>query len=174
MIKNLSLKTQYYFGAAIILLVCCVGASWYQYQNLQNQAMTSVYQKTEIYLIAAASIRSYVKDVLRPKIREVLTSDQFVLEAMSTSYISRQIMNNLKESFPEFSYKRAAINPRNPVNGADQFEQTMLQRFYQNSREEQWGGTDQEGRVFLLRTHDAYFSRTAMPDLSWRPHSSPG
>ncbi len=152
MIKNLSLKTQYYIGAAIILMVCCVGASWYQYKNLQNQALASVYQKTEIYLMSAASIRSYVKDVLRPKIRELLTSDQFILEAMSTSYISRQIMNNLKGNFLEFSYKRAAIDPRNLVNKADQFEQGMLRRFYQNSHEKQWGGLiKKEGRSYYAR-----------------------
>jgi two-component system, NtrC family, sensor kinase len=138
--KNLSIKSQFYLGAAIILLFCCVGASWYQYQNMQNQALSYVYAKTEIYLTTAASIRSYVKDVLRPKIQETLSSDQFILEAMSTSYISRQIMNKLKISLPDLNYRRAAINPRNPGNLADSFETDMMHWFDEHPEEKQWQG----------------------------------
>ncbi|MBT4644397.1 MAG: DUF3365 domain-containing protein [Deltaproteobacteria bacterium] len=150
--NRLSIKTQYYLGAAIILMICCVGASWYQYMNLQHQAITSVYNKTEIFLSAASSIRSYVKDNLRPKIRESLTSDQFILEAMSTSYISRQIMNNLKKSYPEFIYKRAANNPRNFVNKADEFENKMLRWFSNHREKKQWEGMiKKEGGTFYVR-----------------------
>ncbi len=143
--KKLSVKSQYYAGVAVILLFCCVGASWYQYQNLQHQVLTSVYKKTEIYLTTADSIRSYVKDVLRPEVRGLVSSDRFLIEAMSTSYVSRQIMNNIKKSFPEFEYKRAALNPRNPVNKADAFEGKMLQWFAENRQETQWSGMIRKG-----------------------------
>lgn len=143
--KRFSIKTQFYLGVGTILIICCLGASWYQYQNLQQQAMESVHQKTGIYLNAASSIRSYVKDVLRPRIQTSLNSEQFILEAMSTSYISRQIMHNLKESFPELTYRRAAIDPRNPVNSADDFEIGMISWFKENPQEEQWSGMVKKG-----------------------------
>ncbi len=150
--RDLSIKTQFYLGAALILLICCVGASWYQYQNMHNQALAFIYTKTEIYLTTASSIRSYVKDVLRPRIRRTLPSDQFILEAMSTSYISRQIMNKLKHTLPDLNYRRSAINPRNPVNQADLFEKEMMQWFEANPEKKQWQGmVEKEGNNFYVR-----------------------
>lgn len=150
--KKLSVRSQYYLGVAIILLICSVGASWYQYQNLRNQALTSIYKKTEIYLATAASIRFYVKDTLRPRVSELVSDDDFLLEAMSTSYVSRQIMNNIKKSFPEFEYKRAALNPRNPINKADKFEEKMLLWFGKNKDKAQWSGMiSKHGRTYYSR-----------------------
>ncbi|MFH2128829.1 MAG: DUF3365 domain-containing protein [bacterium] len=150
--NRLSIKTQYYLGAAIILIICCVGVSWYEYQNSLNQALVHVYNKTEIFLSTASSIRLYVKDKLRPKIRESLTSDQFILEAMSTSYVSREIMKHLQKSYPEFIYKRAANNPRNHVNKADEFEDNMLNWFSQHPDKLEWEGMIKKGgRAYYAR-----------------------
>jgi two-component system, NtrC family, sensor kinase len=150
--KKLSVRSQYYLGVAVILLICSVGASWYQYQNLRNQALTSIYKKTEIYLATAASIRSYVKETLRPKVSELVSEDEFILEAMSTSFVSRQIMNNIKKSFPEFEYKRTALNPRNPINKADKFEEKMLLWFGANKDKAQWSGMiSKHGRTYYSR-----------------------
>ncbi len=103
-------------------------------------------------MIAANSIRSYVKDILRPKVSQLVSSEQFILEAMSTSYISRQIMNNVKKSFPEFDYKRAALDPRNPVNLADDFEQGMLLWFGDHRDQKQWSGMIKKGgRAYFVR-----------------------
>lgn len=155
--RSLSLKSQYYLGAALILLFCCVFVSWYQYHSLKEQAMESVYQKTEIYLTAAASIRSYVKDVLRPKVGELVSSDQFILEAMSTSYISRQIMHNLRQSFPEFIYRRVASDPRNPLNEADEFELKMFDWFEHRPNADQWSGLiKKEGYSYYVRMMPIY------------------
>ena len=133
-------------------MICVVGASWYQYRNLQSQALNSVYRKADIFLSTASSIRGYVKDVLRPKMVENVASDRFILEAMSTSYISRQIMNDLRKSYPEFYYKRAANNPRNGLNRADDFEDKMLHWFTSNPEKDQWEGMiKKNGQTFYTR-----------------------
>ena len=133
-------------------MICVAGASWYQYRNLQSQALNSVYRRADIFLSAASSIRGYVKDVLRPKIVDNVASDRFILEAMSTSFISRQIMNDLRKSYPEFYYKRAANNPRNNVNRADDFEDKMLHWFTSNPRKDQWEGmVKKDGQTFYTR-----------------------
>ena len=91
--KKLSLKNQYFLGVAIILLICCAGASWYQCQNLLHQALTSVNKIIEKYLATAAAIRTYAKDVLRPKVSGLVTSGPLLLEAMPTSCMSHQKSN---------------------------------------------------------------------------------
>lgn len=161
--KRMSIKTQYYLGAGIILLICCVGASWYQYQSLQQQALNNVYRKANIFLLAASSIRMYVKDTLRPRIGSELNADQFILEAMSTSYVSRQILNNMKQNYPDFSYKRAAFNPRNPVNTADAFERDMLSWFAENPGQAQWEGMiRKENGTFYARMTPIWAERECL------------
>lgn len=161
--KKAGIKNQFYLGVAVILLVCCLGVSWFQYKNMQNQALSEVHKKTEIYLTTASSIRSYVKDSLRPRIGELVSTDQFILEAMSTSFISREIMNRLKESFPEFKYKRAAINPRNAINQADEFEVGIIDWFSNNPDQTQWKGMIRNnGQSFYARMEPIKVDETCL------------
>ena len=51
-------------------------------------------------MAAAEATRSYVQEVLRPKMYQVLGQDAFLLEAMSTSYVGRAVMDRLKEHHP--------------------------------------------------------------------------
>ncbi len=146
---RVSIKNQFRLGTGLILVVFCLGASLLVYKNLERQSIEFVQDKVEIYLLAANSIRSYVKDTLRPQVQKTLGSDQFILEAMSTSYISRNIMKLLKTDIPEFQYKRAAKNPRNPVNQADSFELEKLKWFQNNPNENRWSGLiEKDGSPF--------------------------
>lgn len=138
--EKMTIKAQFGIGAAAILTLFCMGAAMVEYHFMKMQVVESVHKKTEIYLAAAAATRAYVKDTLRPKMIELLNSDEFVLEAMSTSFISREVMNRLRARFPGFQYKRAASNPRNPINRANDFEREMIDWFDENRQEEEWTG----------------------------------
>jgi len=45
----------------------------------------AAYEKAEMVMASVEATRSYVQEVLRPKMYQVLGRDAFVLEAMSTS-----------------------------------------------------------------------------------------
>ncbi|MBT4290174.1 MAG: DUF3365 domain-containing protein, partial [Deltaproteobacteria bacterium] len=120
--KYISIKNQFRLGSGLIIMITGITVSLLVYKSLQNQLITTVQQKTQVFLNTASSIRIYIKDTLRPQIQKELGSDRFMLESMSTTYISRHIMKLLKGEIPEFQYKRAAKNPRNSINLADEFE----------------------------------------------------
>ncbi len=49
----------------------------------------------------------------------LLDEDDFILEAMSSSYVSRAIMELVNEEIDDFSYRRVSVNARNPEYEAE-------------------------------------------------------
>ncbi len=79
--------------------------------------------------------RSYVKEVLRPKMYRLFKGKRFIPEAMSTSHVGRRIMERIKKRFPYMEYKRASINPRNPIDLADPLEKDIIKSFKLSNKE---------------------------------------
>ena len=150
--KKLPVKTKFQFGAACILLLYSIGVASTAYHFLQGMVSDEIYKETEIFVSAADATRTYVKDVLRPRISALMPPDGFIPQAMSTSYVGREVMARIRERFPEFEYRRAAANPMNPINQADDFEMEMLRRFNSNPEQSEWQGT-------INRSGEAYYAR---------------
>ena len=123
--KKLAVKTKFQFGAGCILFLYCITAATIAYHFLKDMVSNEIYKETEIFVSAADATRTYVKDVLRPKVASLMPPDGFMPQAMSTSYVGREVMARIRQRFPEFEYRRAAANPMNPVNMADDFEKDM-------------------------------------------------
>ncbi|PIE70902.1 MAG: hypothetical protein CSA22_05760 [Deltaproteobacteria bacterium] len=138
--RRISAKTRFRVGTGVILLAFCLFVSVIAYAYQKQTVNRSLAFRAEMYLYTAEAIRKYVKDRLRPAIKGNGDPDRFIVEAMSTAFVSREIMNRLGERFPEFCYKRAAPNPRNPVNRSDAFERKMLSWFRQHPEAEAWDG----------------------------------
>jgi PAS domain S-box-containing protein len=150
--KRLSTKRKFKIGVAAILVLSGATISLAAYHYLKHLATRDIYRETEIFISTADATRTYVKDVLRPKVLPLVEKNRFIPHAMSTSFVGREIMGRLKKRFPEFQYKRAASNPTNPLNQADDFEISMLDWFDKNRDSREWHG--------LIRKNDlAYYTR---------------
>ena len=122
------------------------------YFYLKKAATNDIYKDTEIFIATADATRTYVKDVLRPTVSDLIPKDSFIPHAMSTTFVGREIMGRLRERFPDFKYKRAAADPTNPVNQADAFELSMLKWFNENPDTNEWHGVIQKNnRSFYTR-----------------------
>ena len=86
------------------------------------------------------AIRKYVAEVIRPEMQKRVGADEFVVEAMSTSYIARRIFEKVREEFPDYVLKFSSANPRNPVNLAGPEELAKLRYFEANPGEKRWVG----------------------------------
>ena len=116
--KKINARARFHLGAACILIVFCASASILAYFYLKENVIENIYKETEIFITTADATRTYVKDMLRPTIVGLLPPEAFIPQAMSTSFVGREIMSRLKTRFPDFEYKRAAINPMDPINQA--------------------------------------------------------
>lgn len=123
----------------IFLLFCCVTA-WLIYSYEKNLIEQNALKNSRIVLAAVESTRDYVRNILRPKMYEFAGQETFILEAMSTSYISRAVMDKFQESMPTFRYRRVAVNARNPVSEPTPVELEMIEYFQNHPMRTQWQG----------------------------------
>jgi PAS domain S-box-containing protein len=155
--KKLSVKSQFRLGTGLILLVVCIGTSLVVYAIGKQQVETDIYKETEIYIAAVEATRTYVKDVLRPQMFALVPDDHFIPEAMSTSFVGREIMGRVHDRFKNFRYKRAALHPINPINRADRVEVDMLARFNREPNMREWSGLiERDGHSFYARFRAIY------------------
>ena len=150
--KRMSTKAKFRIGAALISILVCTLAAGAAYMILKDFATDQIYKETEIFIGTADSTRRYVKDVLRPVVAGLLPYDGFVPHAMSTTFVGREIMSRLGERFPDFSYKRAAHNPTNPINLADALELEKIRWFSENPDRKEWHG-------LILKGQSSYYAR---------------
>ena len=119
------------------------------------------------------AIRKYVADVIRPEMQKHIDPDEFVVEAMSTSYVARQIVEDVCQEFPDYILKFSSDNPRNPVNQAGPEERKMLQYFRDNPRESRWQGKlSIDGEEYLVRLNAMRIEQRCLR-CHGRPEDSP-
>lgn len=150
--KKMSVRSKFRIGAAAILIIFCATGSMLVYYYLKKMATDDIYRETEIFIGTADATRTYVKDVLRPKMTALLPEGMFIPHAMSTSFVGREIMERLQQRFPNFQYKRAAANPMNRANLADGFEKKMLSWFADHRDKKEWHG-------IIEKDNAAYYTR---------------
>jgi PAS domain S-box-containing protein len=162
-IKTPGVQSKFLLGIAGILFFFCLfwSATIYFYQK--NSLQEEAFRRTELIMAAVNANRSYIQDTLRPKMYEVLGHDNFVLEAMSTSYASRVIMEKFREQMPDITYRRVAINAKNPRFEANPQELEMMQYFNENPDRESWQGIRSiDGDRYYVRYSPVYYDNSCL------------
>lgn len=94
---------------------------------LKNNAREDVLQDARIMIESALGARAYTADHVKPLLEGQL-ADRFLPETVS-AYAATQIFLSLRGKFPEYTYKEAALNPRNPANRATDWEADIVEGF---------------------------------------------
>ncbi len=146
------MKYRFQIGVGLILIFFCGLSAVIIYMYEKKFFEDELLKKTELVMASVESARGYIREVLRPRMYEVLDGDRFVIEAMSTSFATRVIMDRFKEKVPLFTYRRVAIDARNPDFEANELERKMITYFREKPEEEEWFGT-------VRRNEERYFMR---------------
>jgi|GEM_PF-948271 hypothetical protein len=158
-VSTTNLKQRFFLWSTLILLGGGLLLSALSFWNTRRLLMAEALTKSEVILQEVEAIRSYVKEELRPKMYELHGRDTFIIEAMSTTYISTSIMDRFARSMPSYIYRRASVNPHNPRNLADPFEEEMLDWFEEDSSRMFWQGIVQkDGEEFFVSMVPDYFT----------------
>ena len=148
---KLKLTTKFMLGIGIILVCAASISSMLFYAYLKDLYIKETYQKTELVLGHINATMEYVRDELRPQMFHILPKDEFIREAMSTSFVNKGVMERFGRRFPSYIYRRVAINPMNPNNKADPFEVGLIRGFAQKTSE------GPEWRGLVARNGNNYF-----------------
>jgi signal transduction histidine kinase/CheY-like chemotaxis protein len=109
------------------------------------------------------AIREYAAESIRPEMAARIDEDEFVVEAMSTSFIARSIFEKVTEKFPDYVIKFSSDNPRNPVNQAGPEELAMINYFRENRDQERWvGKLELDGKEYYAHLSPMWLDESCM------------
>ncbi|MCL4474879.1 MAG: DUF3365 domain-containing protein [Nitrospirae bacterium] len=155
-IRNLKLSTKFTLAVGLILLIFCVIFSLLLYLHLKNRVIEDANEKTLIIMTQIGAVGDYIKNTLRPKMFEILPhvdkGDEFVVEAMSTTHVTQEVMKRFNTDLKDYVYKRVSNNPLNSKNMADSIHLGMISYFQKNRNQKTQNGIIKiEGEEFLIR-----------------------
>ncbi|MEW6409798.1 MAG: DUF3365 domain-containing protein [Nitrospirota bacterium] len=155
-ISELKLSTKFSLSVALILLFFCALLSLLFYYYMKNQVIEDAEEKTRIILAQTKAVGDYIRETLRPRmfnfLHQVESHDDFVVEAMSTTYVTNEVMRHFNLQVSEYTYKRVSENPRNPKNKANPFHSRMIAFFKNNKDQKEWQEIIKSGnQKYLIR-----------------------
>jgi len=132
-------KLQTRFFVQICLLAVAMGLFFVGvlYFHLQQITDQEAQQRARLILEQASSVQHYVQEELRPRMYAENEGRRFIIEAMSSSYVSRKVMRDVAEN-RDVIYRRVAINSRNPDFDPNELEMRMIRYFRNNPRTDIW------------------------------------
>ncbi len=156
-------QARFLFVIAAILIVFSSLVAIIIYSHEMDTLEANAYEKTDLVMKAIEANRDYVQDILRPTMYKELPSHKFILEAMSSSYISRMVMERFNLKSQGFIYRRVAVNARNPDYEANPLETQMIERFRNNPSLEGWQGIiELDSKKYYMRFQPVVFKSSCL------------
>jgi len=149
---TIRLSTKFVIGISLIVFLAVGTMSFWFYEYVKKVYVQQTFQKTDLVFGHVDATMKYIKEELRPKMFNILPKDQFVLEAMSTSFVNRGVMTRFSKLFPGYIYRRVALNPMDLENKANAFERRFIEKFSRSPKGDlNWKGLVTEGnREFFI------------------------
>jgi HAMP domain-containing protein len=102
-------------------------AGYISYTVLHKHAREEVLSHAGMMMEAAMAIRGYTVKEIRPLL--TLQMKREFLPQSVPSYAATQNFKAVREMYPEYTYKEAALNPTNPNDHATDWETDIIQAF---------------------------------------------
>ncbi|HWR02695.1 MAG TPA: DUF3365 domain-containing protein [Humidesulfovibrio sp.] len=124
-----TLQTKFLAGQGLLMALMVGFFALTLNLHLERLMEAEAREKAALILSQVEAVQGYVRATLRPAMYRLLPEDQFVLEAMSTSYITRGVLSDQNLAREAFTYRRVGVGARNPDYEADEREQAYIARF---------------------------------------------
>ncbi len=129
---KLLVKFNLVFLAIFALGLAAAGSvSW---SLLQRNASDEIAGNARLMMEASLATRAYTATQVQPLL-ETQMKYTFLPQSVP-AYSATEIFAGLRKSFPEFSYKEAALNPTNPRDRAVEWEADIINQFRNMGRED--------------------------------------
>lgn len=161
---KLSLRVKFITGLVLFALALGVCISIILYFHFNSIMKSQISQRSHMLLAQSNAVQNYVKTVLRPEMFDVLAEGRFVLKAMSSSYISREVMTRLNiEGDQPYHYRRVSKKPRNPESSPNSLEAGLISFFDTNRDAAIWEDDAMVGDVkYHLVARPVVFRQSCM------------
>jgi PAS domain S-box-containing protein len=164
-----SIKSRLLIYVGLIVFIFSTILFYRTYRLITANLENLINQQLALALNFDLAIRGYVAETIRPLMFDLVDEGEFKPEAMSTSFVAREIFNKVRTKFPDYIIKFSAENPRNPANRAGLEELKMIKFFSENPQEKVWTGEIKLGN----KPYFAKFSAMRMEPACLRCHGNP-
>lgn len=116
----------------LIVFALGLGAAGYIARALlQQNAHDEVLDRARLLMENALAVSSYTATQIAPLL-ETQMKYTFLPQSVP-AYSSTEVLNTLRKNHPEYAYKPAMLNPTNPRDRAQDWEEDVIQQFRQNA-----------------------------------------
>jgi methyl-accepting chemotaxis protein len=106
---------------------------------LIEDARSQVMQEAQLMLASASSVRQYTADQISPLLQQNPRHRVHFLPQTVPFYGATSTFNDLRKSYPDYSYREAALNPTNPEDRATDWESDIIYQLRDHPGKDQTG-----------------------------------
>ena len=99
------------------------------YNFLMQNARDQVLQQAELMMAGARSTRDYTSNQIKPLLLKNPEHETNFLPQTVPAFAATTIFNDLRKSYPNYSYREATLNPTNLVDRAEDWETDIIRYF---------------------------------------------
>lgn len=123
----MTLRLKFNLSIIIAFAIGFAATAYFLNKTLQDNARETVLDKARIMRESAMAMRAYTVDEIRPLL-DSLSQERFLPHTVP-SYAAQANFRRVRETFSEYSYKEAALNPTNPTDRATDWEADIINTF---------------------------------------------
>ena len=127
----------------IFVVVCGLGlaaAGYLAYSMLQSNARMQVEDRAKIMMETALAMRRYTTTQIKPALAKNVAADKVFHPETVPAFAATEMFNYLREKYPDYFYKEAALNPTNPRDRAADWEADIINNFRNDSKRDLFSG----------------------------------
>jgi len=115
-------------------------AGFVSYSMLQANARKTVQDSAQIMMETASDMRRYTSEHVKTRIAAVQTQGKQFDPETVPAFSAMTLFGYLRENYPDYSYKEAALNPTNPRDRAEDWEADIINAFRNDDKMQSFGG----------------------------------
>ena len=123
----MGLRAKFNLTLLVVFVAGLAATGVLSYTLLQKHARDEVIRKAGIMMEGALAVRNYTVSEIRPLL-ELQLKRGFLPQSVP-SYAATQTFQKLRDSYPEYTYKEATLNPTNPRDRASDWEADLVSDF---------------------------------------------
>ncbi|MEL6217863.1 MAG: DUF3365 domain-containing protein [Pseudomonadota bacterium] len=123
----MSLRLKFNMVLLVALGIGYAIIGWILWGFLENTARDEVLAKARVMRQSALAMRSYTADEIRPLL-QTISAERFLPHTVP-SYAAQENFRRVSEAFDDYAYKEAALNPTNPADQANDWEEDIIRAF---------------------------------------------
>lgn len=123
----MGIRLKFNLAMLLVFVIGFAAAAFLVKITLLDNAKDEVGLKARIMMEAARSVRAYTVEEIRPLVNQIQTGE-FHAQTVP-AYAATENMKRLRQKYPDYTYKEAALNPTNPEHRAASWEEDVIQYF---------------------------------------------